>query len=189
MDKLRDWITTFWSISIRPAPKTFVVESAKAKGKLPGVIAWLELISVIGCFDYFLVIRRSFSLSTFLLGIFFLPVEFFFFVFCIHMLYQRLFGRKKNYYTELLYLIVGIFVPFTIISFIVSPIPVVGTYLSWTISLYPLVLTMIAVMSITKLNAWQSVAVVLLSSVLAAAGLFCIPAFFLSIMRTVPTVF
>jgi hypothetical protein len=188
MDVLKDWLVTFGMIIIKPLPQTFLMESEKAKGKFTSAFIWLVFVVILMNIHVFLV-RKTFLIPAFLFTILFLPIVFLFFVFCIHMLYKRLFKRKKDYYTQLLYLIVGIFVPFTIIYVCFAQIPVVGEVLFWTTLIYTLILTVVAVTAVTKLKIWQSIAVVLLGSVLAIDGFFCIPAFIFSIMQTVPRVF
>jgi len=117
-----------------------------------------------------------------------IPIDFLFFVFCINLLYMRLFNRKKDYYNELLYLIVASFIPFIAILSLLAQVPILGEILFWTMLVYSLVLTVLAVKAVTKLEFGQSVLVVFLGSILAIGGFFCFPAFFASITRAVPSV-
>jgi hypothetical protein len=187
VDTLRDWLITIGMIIIKPLPQTFITESKKAKGKLLSSILWLVLaVIALNVHDFF--VRGNFSVSVLLFMALLIPLDFLFFVFCINMLYMRLFNKKQDYYSELLYLIVAILIPFiTILSFLVQ-IPVLGDILFWTTLIYSLILTVLAVKAVTKLEYWQSVTTVVLGSALAMAGFFCIPAFFLSITRAVPSV-
>lgn len=188
MDVLRDWLFTMSAIMIKPFPQTFIIESKKAKGKFSSATIWLVFI-VISINIHVLLVQNAFSVFVLVFTILFLPLVFLFFVFCIHILYKRLFNRKKDCYTELLYLIVGIFTPCILILVLFNQVPIFGEILFWATLLYTLFLTIVAVKAITKLKIWQSITVVILGSVLAIAGFFCIPIFFLSIMRTVPKVF
>jgi hypothetical protein len=189
MDNLRDWLITFSMIVIRPFPQTFITEAKKAQGKFSSAIVWLVAIVIATHLSSYLVFQRMSHPATILLSILFIPIAFLFFVFCLHRLYQLLFGRKKELYQEFLYLTVGIFVPFILLNLCVSFLPEVGEILSWVTLLYPIVLTFLAVKAITNLRFWQSIVIVLLSLLLATAGFFLIPAFILSLMNAVPRVF
>lgn len=189
MDILKDWFTTFGMILIKPLPQTFVKESAKAKGKLPGIVGWLIFITTLESIYYF-TFRRFFSLALLLESVLLLPVVFLLFVFCVYKFCQKLTGRKKDYYSELLYLIVGICVPFSIISFGVAYIPgIIGYILGWITSIYPYILIIIAVKAITRIKIWQSFIVCSLSLIVAMIGFVCILFFFQGLMTTMPRVF
>jgi hypothetical protein len=120
VDILRDWLITIGMIIIKPLPQTFITESKKAKGKLLSSILWLVLaVIALNVHDFF--VRGNFSVSLLLFMALLIPLDFLFFVFCINMLYMRLFNKKQDYYSELLYLIVAILIPFiTILSFLES---------------------------------------------------------------------
>ncbi len=179
MEVAKNWLVTFSRIIIRPLPQTFVVESQKAKGKFTSAMAWIALTAVIVQF-----LSGSFSLSKLIKAFLFTPIVFLFFVFCMHAFYQRLFGKKKYYDEEMLYLSVGTFVPFVLVGFLTTYIPVIGGVLSWIALAYPVILTVIAITAITKLKTWQSAIVVFSSLVLATIGYFIIPAIILSLMSS-----
>jgi hypothetical protein len=189
MNELKDWLGTFGKIVMKPLPKTFVAEAAKAKGKFQSAVAWLVFAAIAINIYVFLLPDHYFSLFVLLASIIIVPIVFLFFVFCVHLLGQRLFDRRKDHYSELLYLAVGIFVPYVFLDFLITSLPIVGDTLSLVTPLYPLVLTVIAVVAITKLKTWQSIVVVSLASVLATAGAFCIPVFIFGIMGAVPGIF
>ena len=174
MDEIKDWFMTFGRIIENPFPTTFLVEAKKAKGKFAGAIAWIAFVAVFAEANVLILIER-FSVSRILKALLFAPIVFIFSVFCIHMFYQKFFGRKKYYYEELLYLIVGIFVPFMLASILASNIPIIGVVVSLMILAYAVILTVIAVKAITKLKIWQSVIVVFSGLVVAAIGYFVIP--------------
>jgi hypothetical protein len=183
MDDMKDWLTTFGMIVTKPFPATFIAEAEKAKGKFKSAIAWVALVSFVLELNYLIVIGH-FSLSGILKAILFVPIVFIFSVFCIHMFYQRFFGRKKDYHEELMYLIVGIFVPFTLASVIVGYIPVIGMPVSWVVLVYAVILTVIAVKTIAKLKIWQSAIVVFSGLVVAVIGYFVIPILIFGVMSS-----
>jgi hypothetical protein len=187
MEVLNDWLITFGMIAIKPLPETFVIESKKAKGKFSTAIAWVAIVAVLIDIQTMLI-KNYFSVSKILKSVLFMPIVVLFAVFSIHWLYQRLFGRKKDLYSELLYLIVGIFVPFVVISFLVNQIPIIGEALFWITLAYPLILTVIAVKTMTKLKIWQSVLIIFLGSVVAVIGYFVIPILLTSLMFFTPRV-
>ena len=135
------------------------------------------------------LVNKYFSLSVIVKSILFMPIVALFFVFCVHRLYQKLFGRKKNHYDELLYLIVGSYVPFVLVSIFIALIPGVGKILFRITMNYPLILVVIAVKAITKLKVWQSIVVVGLGALLAMAGSLMIPLFITSILHTTSVMF
>ena len=190
MSAFKDWLITFGMIIIKPVPDTFLEESKKAKGKLPGVIAWVVFATCIAHLSIYLNFHYVYSLGTIILTIIVFPVILLFFVFCVHRLYQRSFHRNKDYYQELLYIMVGIFVPiFGIMSSLISLIPQIGEAFSIILSVYSVFLAIIAVKAITKLKLWQAGVSVVVGFVLAAAGVLVIPAILLSLMSTIPRVF
>jgi hypothetical protein len=183
VDEVKDWLSTFGMIIARPLPETFLVEAKKAKGKFAGAVAWIAFVAVFAEANVLILLER-FSFSRILKALLFTPIVFILSVFCIHMFYQKFFGRKKYYDEELLYLIVGIFVPFMLASILVSNIPIVGGVVSWIIFAYAVILTVIAVKAITKLKIWQSVIVVFSGLVVAAIGYFVIPLLIFSLMSS-----
>jgi hypothetical protein len=183
MDEMKDWLTTFGMIVAKPFPSTFIAEAEKAKGKFNSAVAWVALVAVILEANYLVVIGH-FSLSGILKAVIFVPNVFIFSVFCIHMFYQKFFSRKKDYHEELLYLIVGVFVPFTLASIIFGYIPVIGVPLSWVALAYAVVLTVVAVKTITKLKVWQSAIVIFSGLIVAVIGYFVIPILIFGVMNS-----
>ncbi len=183
METIKDWLDTFSMIITKPSPQTFVIESRKAKGKFASAVAWIALTAVVVQLTIY-NLGDFFSLFKLIKAFLFTPIVFIFFIFCIHTFYQRFFGRKKYYDEELLYLAVGIFVPFVIVGFLTMYIPVVGRALSWIALAYPVILTVIAVAAITKLKIWQSAIVVFSGLIAATIGYFIIPALILSLMSS-----
>ena len=183
MDDMKDWLTTFGMIVAKPFPETFIAEAEKAEGKFKGAVAWIALVAVILEVNY-LITMGYFSLSRILKAVMFVPIVFIFSVFCIHMFYQKFFGRKKDYHEGLLYLTVGTFVPFALATIFVGYIPVIGVTLSWIAIAYAVILTVIAVKSITKLKVWQSAIVFFYGLVVSVIGYFVIPILIFGVMSS-----
>ena len=186
MDIVKDWLTTFWKIIIKPTPETFIEESKKAQGKLSTAIVWIVLSIILVYAFIFFAYDYLFHPATIIFATLLFPIVFLVFVFFTHLFYQRLFRRKKDYYSEFLYLFIGIFVPLSAIHFLVGLIPNIGPTLSNIIWAYLFVLIVIAVKAVSKLKVWQSIVTVFLGFLFASLGFLCIPAFLLSMMNAVP---
>jgi len=187
MATLRDWFSTFKQILFSPTQATFALEAGKARGKLASAIVWLDILVVFGVLDDYFLNRRWPSIFTMLFVMLIFPIILLFFVFCLHFLYQRLFHRKKDCYAELLYLFVGIFVPFMIANGIAVLFHgSIAKIIAGGLLIYPFILLIVALKAVTRLTLWQSILTVLLGSLIAAVGYFCIPIFFLSLMNTIP---
>ena len=183
----QDWLLTFYRIIVSPLPRTFINEAKKAKGKFPSAVLWLTLAVLIAdAIIYFAT--GYFPVSRILMSLIFLPIIFLVFVFSLDILYKKLFDRKKSYYDELLYLVVGVYTPFSVISSLTSLIPKVGQILSWILFVYPLLLVILLLKSLTNLKFWQASVVVSLGTILTLGSLFCIPAFILSMMGALPRI-
>lgn len=186
MDILKDWLTTFWKVIIKPTPETFIEESKKAQGKLSTAIAWL-VFSILFDFLFSYFAHQFLFPPAIIIGmVMFFPIAFLVFVFFIHLFYQRLFRRKKDLYSEFLYLSVGVMTPISLINLLVPLIPNVGLALAAIVWVYLFVLIVIAVKAVSKLNVWQSTLTVFLGLLFASLGFLCIPAFILSMMNAVP---
>jgi hypothetical protein len=190
MNHLRDWLVTFGMMIIKPFPETFIVESQKAKGKFLSAVVWLVLIVVGMVIHTYVFTNRTYRIHEIIGVTLYLPIIFLLFVSCVHLLYQRLFHIQKYYYPELLYLFVGIFIPFMFINLFINSLwGVVADIFFWVLSIYPFVLMTIALKTITELSVWQSSLVIVLSFILALAGFFCAPAFLISINQSVSSIF
>ncbi len=181
MPTFLSWLETFGNILIRPTPHTFTTEAKKAGGKTATAIAWLVVTIVLFHLWAYLVGSRFRSL-TIAASILLFPIIFLFYTFCVHFLYTRLLHRTKYHYDEFLYLMVGIFVPYTLLASLVTPIPRAGNYLSGLVMGLAVILTILAVKTVAHLKTWQSIAIVLLSTLLTIGGYLCIPTFILSTM-------
>ncbi len=186
MDILKDWLTTFWKIIIKPTPETFLEEAKKAQGKLSTAIVWLVLSIIFICAYVYFTFDYLFPPASIIGTILIFPIVFLVLVFFTHLFYQRLFRRKKDRYSELLYLFVGIFVPFVVINLLVGLIPDIGLILADIVLVYIFVLAIVAVKAVTKLKLWQSIVTVVLGLLFASIGFLCLPAFLLSMMNAVP---
>jgi hypothetical protein len=189
MEILRAWLVTFGMIVIKPLPQTFVSESKKAKGKFSSAVAWVvfDVIATL-IFTYFIA-HRTYSFDTILLTILVLPIAILIFAFCIYKMYLQLFGGKQDCHQKILYLIVGILVPFLLINQLVSFIPKIGIILSLITLIYPFILIIVAVMAITKLKIWQSIVAVLIGSLTAFFGLIFAAQFILDLTDVFPRIF
>jgi hypothetical protein len=189
METLKDWLVTFGKIIIRPSAGTFRTEAKKAKGKLGSALAWIVALTI----AYHLInyVARGYNdpIDYVLSTLFIVPIEFIFFVFCIHLLSKRIFHRKQVFYEEIVYLMAGILIPFMSINFLVGLIPDIGSILNWAVILYIPVLMVIAINAVTSLSLGQTIVVVVLSLVLAGVGAFCIPLFFFRFISTIPKFF
>ncbi len=185
MDDLKDWLRTFGRVVIRPLPSTFLEEAEKANRKFASAVGWLAFVVVVVHLYLFVVTRVPDTLLAALATVFLVPITFLFFVFCVHLIYRRLFRRKEDHYEELVYLLVGIFVPFVFVNLLV------GVYVPSNIPLYvALIYTtgvmVVAVGAITKLKLWQAALTIMLSLTVASLAFFCIGAFIVSLIGTVP---
>lgn len=186
---LKDWLGSFWAILIHPSESTFLEESRKAQGKMGSAVGWLLFMTVFlhvynyAVFNFFYPVYAV--ISSFIL----IPLDFFFLSFCLDTIYRKVFHRKKTYYDEFLYLWVAIFIVSHVFILLLTLIPAVrDSFLSWALYLYPIVLLIVAVKSLTKLKAWQATLTVALSVTLAVSFLVCGPLFLFSLIRAVPGV-
>jgi hypothetical protein len=186
---LKDWLGSFWEITVRPSQTTFINESRKTKGKFVSVIGWLIFVATFTHVYVYVVYKQFFAPAVIVLTFIVIPIVFLLFAFWLDTICRRAFHRQKSYYDEFLYLTVVIYVPYTIWSSLLSLVPSVGNYLWWASLLYLVIMLTIAVKSLTKLKTWQAATTVILGLVLGILGLICLPAFILSLTRAVPSVF
>lgn len=186
MKELKDWLVTFWKVLTRPLPDTFIQEAEKADGKLLSVWGWLVFVYLSVLLGVYFTYGRLPPVPAMLLLFMLFPLVFLVFVFGIHLVSQKVFHRKKNHYNQLLYLMTAIFVPFTIVDLFVGYLPNVGVYLHGVIVFYMVALMVVAVKTIVKLRAWESIVTILLALLLAAGGMVCIPIFVLSLIGVLP---
>jgi hypothetical protein len=186
---LKDWISSFWKILIHPSESTFLNESQKAQGKTGSALNWLLFMTVfIYVFNY-AVFNYIYPIYVIISSLILIPIDFFILAFCLDAVYRKFSRRKKMYYEEFLYLEVVIFIVSQMLILLLSLIPAVrNTNLLWVLFLYPVVLLIVAVKSLTKLRVWQATIAVILSVTLAASFLICGPLFLFSLIRAVPGV-
>ena len=184
---LKDWLGSFWGIIIHPSESTFVNEAQKAEGKTSSAIGWLLFLTVFTHIYNYIVFKSVFSIPVIILTFILIPLDALFLAFCLDTIYRRVFHRKKTYFDEFLYIVVVVLVSSQLFVSLLNLIPAIrGNYLLLASYLYPIVLLIIAVKSLTKLKGWQSAITVVLSVILALAGLICMPACLFSLMRAVP---
>ncbi len=116
MQTLRDWLITFGMIIVRPLARTYVSEAAKSNGKFPSAVAWMVFYAIVLQVNGSLLGDQAFSVPLTLVAILLLPLAILLFVFCLQFVYRRVFSRAEDHYDELLYLVVGNFVPFAVVS-------------------------------------------------------------------------
>ncbi len=187
---LKDWLGSFWKVTIYPARVTFINESVKAKGKTASAIGWLLFLTVFVLLYNYAVFKFVFPVLVIILTFILFPLDSFFLVFWLDTVSRKVFKCKISYYDEFLYLGVVIAVVGQILFSILNLIPAVrGYYLLWASYLYPIVLLIIAVQSLTKLKVWQAFVTVILSVILAFIAFICITVLLLSMTRGIPGVY
>ncbi len=184
---LKDWLSSFWKITARPSPITFINESQKAKGKLSSAIGWLIFITIFNDLFVCVMYKQCFTSSTIMTTFVIVPLLFLFFAFCLDTISGRVFHHPKSYYDELLYFAAIVYVPYAMWSSLLSLLPLIGSYLWWASLLYPITLWTIAVKSLTKLTTWQATFTVVASLILCGTGLLYLPAFFVTFTNGEPS--
>ena len=185
----KDWLGSFWKIIVHPSESTFVREAQKAKGKISSAIGWLLFLAVLIHLYIYAVFKYVFPIHVIILTFILIPLFSFFLAFCLDTIYRKIFHRKKTYYDEFLYIGIVILIVSQFVFSILNLIPAIrGNYLLWASYLYPIVLLIIAVKSLTKLKGWQAAITVILSVLLALAGFLCMPTFLFNLIRAVPGV-
>ncbi len=190
---MKDWLGSFWNVLIRPSESTFVSEAKKAEGKTLSAVGSLVLFTAFFCLYNLAVLHYDFPIAAVILGFIIIPLYFLVLAFSLDTLCRKIFHRKKSYYEEFLYIGVVVFIISQLLFYLLSWIPFLGTdYLTFTsiavAYLYPIVLLIVAVKSLTKLTVWQATLTVILGVVSTIIGWFCIIVFMLSLMRAVPGV-
>ena len=190
---VKDWLGSFWNILIRPTESTFVNEAKKAEGKTFSAVGSLVLFTAFFCLYNLAVLHYDFSKGAVILGFIIIPLYFLVLAFSLDTLYRKIFHRQKSYYEEFLYIGVVIFIISQLLFYLLIWIPFLGTdYLAFTsiavAYLYPIVLLIVAVKSLTKLTAWQATLTVILGVGSTIIGWLCMIVFMLGLMRAVPGV-
>jgi hypothetical protein len=187
---LKDWLGSFWKVMIYPTQVTFVHESGKAKGKTTSAIGWLLFLTVFVNLYNYVVFKYAFPISVIILAFILLPLDAFFLAFWLDTISRKVFHCKISYYEEFLYLGVVIAVVDQVLFSTLNLIPAVrGSYLSGASSLYPIVLLIVAVQSLTRLKVWQAIITVILSVILALIVFICITVLLLSMTRGIPGIY
>lgn len=178
-----------WQILIRPTAETFRAVGANHAGRFASSLIMAVLTYAIASqvtYVYF-QLRPDFVFSYIAALVMFFPLLCLFWVFFIHQLYKKLFGRSKDHYAELAYIL---FLAITLSNLFDIPFLWIPdsfkTYTGWLPTLYLLILAVVAVSSITKLRWWQSVITVVLSTVISVIISFMGIIFIFSVMRALP---
>lgn len=182
MKNFKNWLRTFGKIIVSPLPKTFIKESRKAKGKTLSALGWFLFVYIFGLIFSLVILKSKVSLYGIVAGLIFYPILFFLFVYCLNSLSKSLFHLNKDFHAEILYLVVGIYTPFSIIQAGINVLPKIGIIAGWISYIYPLILLTIAIKSLTKLNYWKTLVTIFLSSIIAILGLLFILPFFMNIL-------
>ncbi len=186
---VKDWLSSFWQITVRPSPTTFINESRKAKGKLSSTIGWLVFITIFNNLFACVMYKQCFTPSVTIMTFVVFPIIFLFFAFCLDTISGRAFHCPKSYYDEFLYFAAIVYVPYALWSSLLSSFPLIGSYLWWASLLYPITLWTIAVKSLTKLKTWQATITVILSLILGIVGLISLSAFLIGFTSGEPSAF
>ncbi len=173
---LKDWLSSFWKITVRPSQITFLHESQKAKGKLASAIGWLTFITIFNDLFVCVMHKQCFAPPVTIMTFVVFPLIFLFFALCLDTISGRVFHCQKSYYDQFLYVAAIVYVPYAIWSSLLSLLPSIGSHLWWTSLLYPITLWTIAVKSLTKLETWQATTAVIVSLVLGLVGLISLSA-------------
>jgi hypothetical protein len=177
LSTMAEWLAAFWKIIYKPLPQTFLDIAQNAKGKFSSCIAWLVFVAIFSeLFNYiFFLPKNDFSwLIPTLASVVAVPIEILFYVFWIRTFQRKVFHGETDYYNELLYVIVAIYVVMGVMSKFLALIPILLVASTWIAYAYFIILTMVAVRAITKLDLWKTIVTVLLSFLLAAGVALCV---------------
>src|SRR6266545_4854318 len=116
----KDWLSSFWQITVQPSQTTFINESQKAKGKLSSVIGWLIFITIFNDLFICVIHKQCFAPSITMMTFVIFPSVFLFFAFCLDTVSGRVFHHSKSYYDEFLYFATIVYVPYAIWSSLLS---------------------------------------------------------------------
>ncbi|HNT54922.1 MAG TPA: hypothetical protein PKG95_09440 [Anaerolineaceae bacterium] len=186
---LADWLGTFWGVLHAPTRQTFLDEAQKAPGKFLSALLWVVFAVMVDALGTTLVNGYPLSIGTFGIIFIFAPIGFLCFVFCLDAMNRKIYGASKSRYDEFLYLITALFVPFMLLTFLLSLIPVAGAYLAWVIWLYPIFLLVQVIRALTRLKPAQAIILTALSILLGGTGAVCLPIFLLSLAGLPPSAF
>lgn len=178
---LKDWLGSFWHVMIYPSQGTFAHESQKAGGKTTSAIGWLIFLAVFLHLYNYVVFKSVSPLSVVLLTLLLIPLDFFLLAFWLDTISRKVFHHKTSSYEQFLYIGVVIGVVSQILFSILNLIPPLrGYYLAEASYLYPIIILIVAVHSLTKLRIWESIITVILSVLLSLIIFACTSIFLLS---------
>jgi hypothetical protein len=183
-DFFRNWLTAFARILVRPTLSTFTELAEDSTEKFQGLVFWLLVSSLISYSVGYLATRGGLSLPGAFLTIIIVPIGVLIWATCIHVIYQKVFKRKKDFHSELVYVLGCIAVIVLLLNTLVVLLPAIGTYLGYATYLYGLGLAAIAVHSITQLKIWETITTVVVGSLLGLGAVICFVAFIFSLSNT-----
>lgn len=181
---VHSWLNALGRILLRPTPATFRQLADDAEGKFAGLILWLVITASVNYAIGNLVTGGALLASTLFLAIILIPVAVLIWATAVHLVYQRVLRRKKEYHLEFVYVLGCIAILTLTLNTVGYAVPVVGPFLAGGAYLYGLVIASIAVQAITKLNPWPSVGAVLLGSLLGLGATACSVIFMYSLSAT-----
>jgi hypothetical protein len=192
MASLKNWLNAFWRIPLKPFPKTISDVSSYARTNTwQQAVAWSAIIALIYQLHYIFILKNprppNLSFWSSMMFIVVLPIELLFFVFWIHTLFHKVFKRKRDCYKELLFVITAIIVGLSLLTIPISLIPQIGVWLGWAITIYQVLLVLLAIKTITKLMLWESIVVLIFSLLLTASIAVCLPLFIITMLDSTAT--
>ncbi len=163
--EIRQWLIAFGKVLVFPGRQTFVELGAEADGKWAGLVAWLVALAITLFALVNLALPGGLLPSTLFVLVIFVPLAILIWATLIHLGYQRFFGRKTSKHAESLYVLGAITVATLVTGVAVAQLPAIGSYLSYGVSLYGVVLTVLAIRAITGLDATRSIVVLFFSNI------------------------
>jgi hypothetical protein len=183
---MTDWLTAFYKVILQPRPRTFSEITANVEGTFQTGLAWIFISTVI--VEALAYIGGQQDLMAVVFGLIAFPIAMIIWAALINYLYRRFISQKRQFYDELFYALVCIYVPSTILNALLVFIPGAVGIVNTLIPLYQVVLVAIAIIGITKTRPVPAIIISVVSTVVALIVtvllIFFIPALLLGVSRT-----
>jgi hypothetical protein len=169
---LKEWLTSFGMVLVRPRPQTFRAIAGNSSGKLRSAVWWMVAFS---CLLYlFSVMTSGVVLSPYPLILFMIltPTLTLFWAFCLYFVYRFLFRGTIYVYDGLVCAAACILIPINMVRAVLLLIPIAGPALSGLIFVYQGLLAIVAVYAITRLKILQAILLVLAGSLITAGVVY-----------------
>lgn len=189
MSSIKKWLCSFWSVLIRPTPKTFTSITHNVEESFGEAIAWIVFILVIFFVPVSIITDDPQMFNLMVICIIMIPIWVLLFVFLLHRMNYVLFKNNNYCYDELLYATVVIFVITSLLNILLVIFLVSNYYFLYAPVLYCFVLTVISVKAITELSYLQSLLNVTVSLTLSSIGFIFIGSFFMLLIQEIPRFF